>query len=543
MKINKSQLTIAGIIIIGSLLRFYNLTAISLWHDEAFSALLIRYPLGEMMHRIALDVHPPLYYLVLRVWDIVLGDSLLSLRFFSAFFGILTIYFAYLFIRDAFKNEKLAFIAAALIAFNPFQIQYSVEARMYTFGTFLVVLSSWLLVKALETTPEQMFGPNPSKKIITVIKKYKWWILYGLSAAAAIYTHYYLIFAVAAQGLFILFFLLKKYYKDIPALGKDESLRGAILAYLMAFILFIPWIGTFIKQLNQVDANYWIPAMDRYSVPNTIFHLFAGSNIYTDSTKLIIFSLIFLAIFIYAMKKENNNYKWLVAFSFIIPFTIAVILSFKRSLYLDRYFVFTGLFYCMIIAIFIESLKNKFVQKAFFALLVLSSILLFARSWQNMSPSGKPGMAEASKYIFDNAAPNEKVYVTSSFIFFTYKYYAYQYYYQGGYPSDFNPSEMKLENNLFAGERFYPNYLTPLLYSTGEIPHFSGTALLTDADLLNDFKKDMRRGENIWILWTTGFGGSKPDKLPPNWKQIDEVRYQDVFDYKGWIYATKYRVQ
>ena len=47
---------------LGTILFFQlaNLTSISLWHDEAFSALLVQYEdYTEMIDRIRLDVHPP----------------------------------------------------------------------------------------------------------------------------------------------------------------------------------------------------------------------------------------------------------------------------------------------------------------------------------------------------------------------------------------------------------------------------------------------------------------------------------------------------
>ncbi|MFH1049008.1 MAG: hypothetical protein V1732_05095, partial [Patescibacteria group bacterium] len=95
--------------------------------------------------------------------------------------------------------------------------------------------------------------------------------------------------------------------------------------------------------------------------------------------------------------------------------------------------------------------------------------------------------------------------------------------------------------------RVYPEYLTPLLYTPGltalsQIPHFSGTALLTDCDLLTDFNKNLRRSETIWLIWTTGFGSGKPE-IPLNWTQTDEAGFQDVFDYRGWIVVTKYKVR
>jgi uncharacterized membrane protein len=78
-----------GIITLSALaVRLYKLTAISLWHDEAFSALLVRYSWSEMIHRIGLDVHPPMYYIFLRFWHYLFGDSLFSLRAFSVLFGL-----------------------------------------------------------------------------------------------------------------------------------------------------------------------------------------------------------------------------------------------------------------------------------------------------------------------------------------------------------------------------------------------------------------------------------------------------------------------
>ncbi|MBU3924310.1 glycosyltransferase family 39 protein [Patescibacteria group bacterium] len=561
MKIAKTNLTLIAILVIGLILRLYNLIAVSLWHDEAFSALLIRYPFGEMIARIILDVHPPLYYIILRVWDILLGDSLLSLRLFSAFFGVLTIYFTYLFVKTAFKNEKLSLISAAFIAINPFQIQYATEARMYTLGTFLIVLSSWLLAKAIETrsasekeifknaylTDEKSTARGILAKLAIKIKKYKWWILYGISAALAIYTHYYLIFSVAAQALFAVLLVLKNHGLKIKEWAKSENIKGALIAYIISFIIFLPWLPVLVKQLSQVEENYWIPAMDRYSIPNTILHLFTGANIYASNANLIIISLAFLIILALALKREKNIYKWLAFFSFLIPFIISVILSLKRSLYLDRYFVFVGLFYFIILAIFLESIKKRILQNILLGVLAIGSILLFAKGWQNASPAGKPGMAGASEYLFQNVKPEDKVYINSSFIFFTYKHYAYRNYFGGAYPSNFNPSEMIQENNVFDDYRVYPEYLTPLLYTPGltalsQIPHFSGTALLTDCDLLTDFNKNLRRSETIWLIWTTGFGSGKPE-IPLNWMQTDEAGFQDVFDYRGWIVVTKYKVQ
>src|SRR3989344_6483789 len=161
-----TYLFIPVILLVATTLRYYHNTAVALWHDEAFSALYLRYPWDEMFYRIGLDVHPPLYYIILRLWSYLASDSLLSLRLLSILFGVLTVWAGYLYVKQTFGNKKLALLASLLLAINPFQIQYSLEARMYTLGTFLVLWSSYILLKALDSEGR---------------KSLKYWAGYGLT--------------------------------------------------------------------------------------------------------------------------------------------------------------------------------------------------------------------------------------------------------------------------------------------------------------------------------------------------------------------------
>src|SRR3989344_3360916 len=104
---NKKLLVLPLIIIAALVMRLWNYTAIALWHDEAFSALLIRMPFDEMMQRIALDVHPPFYYWLLRVWADFFGHSLASLRGFSVLFGALTVVMLYVLIKELWTSHVL----------------------------------------------------------------------------------------------------------------------------------------------------------------------------------------------------------------------------------------------------------------------------------------------------------------------------------------------------------------------------------------------------------------------------------------------------
>src|SRR5271166_5277554 len=65
------------------------LTERSLWYDEASSWQTAKFPLVELMRSVRLNVHMPLYYLLLKGWMAALGESVVALRGFSISFGAL----------------------------------------------------------------------------------------------------------------------------------------------------------------------------------------------------------------------------------------------------------------------------------------------------------------------------------------------------------------------------------------------------------------------------------------------------------------------
>lgn len=474
------------ILILGGLTRFYNNTAIALWHDEAFSALFLRYSWGEMMHRISLDVHPPLYYWILKLWSIIFGQGLLSLRSLSILFGILTIYGGYLFVKEAFENEKLAILAAFFLAINPFQIQYSLEARMYTLGTFLVLISSYFLVKAVKTNQTSH------------------WITYAVLAAASFYTHYFLFFSIAAQGLYFIYFIWKE--------KKFDLIFKGLASYALSVALYLPWIPTLLTQIQRVETAYWIPAPDRWSVSATIWKMAFG-GIGNDHITLSVVTIAALVVLYFYFKQVKENIRWLVALGVFVPLAVSLLLSFRQAIYQDRYFVFASLYFTILIACVIYFVPKYTTRRWLTILFALFSVFIFFKNWNDLGPiKQKPGMLAASALINENTRENDKIYVGSSFVYFTFKYY----------------NQTKIN---------------PLLYSSGSIetiPHFSGTALLNNDDLILDFKPTPKNS-TVWLLWTTGFGSSKPN-VPGNWTVVNENQYADTPGFKGDIIVTEYYV-
>jgi len=107
-----------------------NITRWSIWFDEAFTAYLLRHDFVGMTHYTALDVHPPLYYWLVKIWSMLFGTTELSLRSFSMVGMMAAMIVAFMFVRREF-GRLAAWLGAGFMAISPLLIRYGEEARMY----------------------------------------------------------------------------------------------------------------------------------------------------------------------------------------------------------------------------------------------------------------------------------------------------------------------------------------------------------------------------------------------------------------------------
>lgn len=128
-----------GISAIGAALRLYNLGNNSLWLDEAWTYRYSSLGYSEIWGTMAGgEYNPPLFYWLEHL-VLMFGNSETILRLLPALFGIATIFVFYL-IGKEWKDERSGLVMAALLAFSPFHIFYSQEARSYTLMLLFVSL-------------------------------------------------------------------------------------------------------------------------------------------------------------------------------------------------------------------------------------------------------------------------------------------------------------------------------------------------------------------------------------------------------------------
>jgi 4-amino-4-deoxy-L-arabinose transferase-like glycosyltransferase len=196
----------------GAALRFATLDVQSLWYDEAVTAQLLRMHLSGLLHAIPdSESSPPLYYALAWLWTHVVGTGEVGLRSLSALLGTATIPVVWA-LGKRVGGDRAALVAAALVAVNPMLVWFSQEARAYALLVLLAALSTLLWLRALEQ-------PRAGRAAA-----------WSIVAALALATHYYAIFLVAPQALWLLL-----------ARARDTRARvAAIIPVAVALVALAP---------------------------------------------------------------------------------------------------------------------------------------------------------------------------------------------------------------------------------------------------------------------------------------------------------------
>jgi uncharacterized membrane protein len=147
--------------ICGSQIMMINgLTHESLWFDESYTAALVNHNMPDIINITGGDNHPPLYYLMLHIFHLVFGSSVLSLRAFSMIGALALAAWGVGPVRRALNN-KTAIIYTVLTLTMPITVAMAQETRMYSWAAFFVTgsaLYGYLAQKEGKISDWMLFG-------------------------------------------------------------------------------------------------------------------------------------------------------------------------------------------------------------------------------------------------------------------------------------------------------------------------------------------------------------------------------------------------
>nr|WP_122013083.1 glycosyltransferase family 39 protein [Maliibacterium massiliense] len=201
----------------------------TLWLDECYTVGMMRQSWAGMLAAGIADVHPLLYYIMLKGFTSVLGDSILVMRLFSAIPLMILCTLGYTHVRPRF-GAKAGMAFTFLAGFLSIMSRYSVHIRMYSWATLFVFLAAFYAYVSY-TQP-----------------KGKHCALFCLFSVLAAYTHYFALFSVMAINFLLL----------IAVVRKKTGLKSWFICAAVQIALYAPGLLLFVRQSLQVAGNYWI---------------------------------------------------------------------------------------------------------------------------------------------------------------------------------------------------------------------------------------------------------------------------------------------
>lgn len=207
--------------------------------DEIFSLKFARQSWGGLIAAVADDVsHPPLFYVLLKGWIGVGGESVLWLRLFPALTAIACVVPLLLFCRALRLGWAETNLALALLAMNGFLIEFAQQLRMFDLLQFFALCSLGLFARFAAAPP----GDRANLAGLTLVN------------VLLVYSHYWGWVLIGTEGLYL---LIRRRIKVLPfAVG-----------VMVTVACFVPWVvavaraalhhGSAVTQIQWIGVPGW----------------------------------------------------------------------------------------------------------------------------------------------------------------------------------------------------------------------------------------------------------------------------------------------
>lgn len=396
-------------VLVAIALRVPFLESRSIWYDEASSWQVASFPIPELFYSCTRNVHLPLYYLVLKGWVFLWGDSVIALRSFSVLCGagatggmsILAIECA----RQVGIDRKIpawwfGMFSGLLVAVNAFQIGAAIEVRMYAMGTLLSVLNAWLLLR-----------------IVGGHRSGKYWIAWTLNCSLLTYTHHHCLLLVASGFLFLFVYALM-HKNDL------KLLRWTIFSAILVAVVYIPGAWLLLEQAARVRQNYWTEPFSLELVART-FGSFVSPVIdwrFFDIGAVVTIGFILIAVFLIRQRRPPEILAVTLGW---LPMLMAALVTLSvAKVWEPRFFRFCELFLLLAMALAWAKIAINVRHFSIGAMGILAAMAFVAIGyWRDREIPTRPGMQEAVRRIVEQAEPGALVVASSNLHYFPAKYY------------------------------------------------------------------------------------------------------------------------
>ncbi len=338
--------------------RFWGLTASCLWFDEIFSIHAAEHTWDTLFSFVALDlIHPPLFYVLLKLWIGIGGESLLWLRSFPVVFAVLALIPFIALCREHKLKFGTQLLAVLFFAVNGSLIKYSQEVRMYSLLLCLSLFSIWLFVRYFDRATGLV-----ALVIVNVL---------------LVYTHYFGWFVVGSEAVAILIL---------------HRSRWRPIAVMVAITLaaFIPWMVAVIQAARTgpgLAQNIgWMQrpgigdiAQLKFALVEPFYHVTSSIDplsVYRVSIPLMIIHMTVIILYITGWRRSHDAERlavYLFSLAAVLPVVVVFAASWAlpHSIWGTRHLIVVFAPVAILMAIAVTGLSTLILRTAAISMLVL----------------------------------------------------------------------------------------------------------------------------------------------------------------------------
>tara|TARA_Y100000591_G_scaffold1343_1_gene1117 strand:- start:5470 stop:6891 length:1422 start_codon:yes stop_codon:yes gene_type:complete len=372
------------LILLGSILRIYNVNFDDLWYDEMVSFWISNPEItfAETLKRIFSSNLMVSYEIILKIFHFILSYDVHISRYLSSLISIFSLILFYYLLKKN-SSKQTAMLGLALLVINIYHIKYSFELRSYIL-TFLLAI---ILINFI-------FENKTIKQSFLKID----YFFISLISLLLLFSHAFSVIIIFSILLFLFIVGIKSERERIQSRNLALVLTASLIFFL---VIYLNNINHYPDWIEQVKPSFY---------SNYYFSKFFGSRILG-----IIFFVTFISLLFYFRKEfliNFNIYTFLLILFLNSYFMPLIFGYFFKPILVDRYILFILIPIIALLSHFIILIKNKFVKIFLIVFLLVIQFFnlfdeyTFKQFYTNIYPS-KP---EVRKIIQDISSSDVKVY-------------------------------------------------------------------------------------------------------------------------------------
>ena len=236
--IDRRELALLALLVLTLAVSVWRLGQKNLWLDEAWSWKQATMSTRGLIHSTAADdIHPPLYYMLLKTWTGIFGESLGGLRSLSVLASLLAMALAFR-LGSGYLAPGPLLAALLWLAVSPHRLFYAREARMYALTTAAVLG----VCVAYRQWVDSSFTRTGAL------------VAFAIWGSVVIYLHYFAVLVLAAAWSHFLTLAISR----SRARGGASPMRRPLFAWAVANgaigVAYLPWLPTAAAQVARGQA-------------------------------------------------------------------------------------------------------------------------------------------------------------------------------------------------------------------------------------------------------------------------------------------------